>query len=346
MGERVNEDHQILTRLVLGGYQAQVAAVFARLDLADHMARGPLTVAELAKRSECHEPSLQRVLRAAKYLDLIQESEKGKIRLSRTGRLLCDGQPGGLKNFVKMLCGEGLWRAVGRLDHTVRTGQPAFEYIFGCPAYERLADHPREAAVFHMAALEAAHFEAPPMVKACDLSGVGSVVDVGGGNGILMAGLLAANPRLKGVIVDMAMGLGNAPAVLSAAGAADRCELVAGNFFTEPLPPRHDVYLIKSVLNDWDDEQGAQILRNCRESMRPDSRLLIIDAIVPDDADDSAGDPLVLLMSDLCALAGNGGKLRTATEWRALFTGSGLALVDIASHQADYGFSVLEAVPN
>jgi hypothetical protein len=345
MGSPMNEDHRRLTRLVLSGYQAQVVAVFARLDLADNLIAGPLTAPELAKLSDCHEPSLLRVLRAAKYLELVKESDEGRFELSSIGLLLCAGQLGGLKNFVKMLCGEGLWRAVGRLDHTVRTGQPAFEYIFGLPGYERLPDQPREAAVFYMAALEAAHFETPPMIEACDLSGAGSVVDIGGGNGILMAGLLAANPELSGVIVDTEMGLSNASAVLSASSVAGSCQLVAGDFFTEPLPAGHDVYLIKSVLNDWNDERGAQILRNCRDVMRSDSRLLIIDSIIPDEAGSSSGDSLVQLMSDLCALVGNGGKLRTEEEWCVLLASARLKLVEVTSYQTDYGFSVLEAVP-
>ncbi|QUQ65268.1 methyltransferase [Kutzneria sp. CA-103260] len=337
-----HKDAARLMDLVFGFIPAQVVHTVATLDLADRLADEPASLEELARLTNCHEPSLRRLLRGAVHLGLLVVNEEGSYELTSSGQLLRADVPCSVKYLAREMGGEPTWSACGRIEHTVRTGQPAVEHVFGRSSYAWMADNPSAEASLYAWVLETARRDAPAFVAALDVADARDMVDVGGGNGILTAGLLAVNPGLTGTIFDRAAGLENARAVLEEAGISDRCSLVVGDFLTDPLPAGRDVYVVKGVLSDWVDDDAVRVLQACHRAMRADSRLFLIDLIMP--ALDTTSDP-VAVMSDLCTLA-CGGAIRTEKEFRDLLAAAGLRLEEVSGNQAETGASILHVVKN
>ncbi|MEU3623643.1 methyltransferase [Amycolatopsis coloradensis] len=335
-----HQDTARVMDMVFGFVPAQIVRTMAALDLADQLAGGPVSLEELVKLTDCHEPSLRRLLRGAVFVRLVIRNEEGAYELTPAGQLLRADAPGSVKYLALQLTGEPTWSACGNIEHTVRTGQPAVQHVFGQSSYAWLADDPTTQALFYQCYMEVARQDVPGLVEALDLAGIHDIVDVGGGNGVLMAGLLDGNPGLSGAIFDQPAGLENTQAVLADAGVADRCTLIAGDFFTDPLPAERDAYLVKSALCDWGDDDVVRILRACRQAMCADSTLFVIDMVLPEG--DATPDP-VALMSDLCTLA-CGGAIRTEKEFGALFTEAGLRPVGTGGRQPGTHTNILRAV--
>lgn len=333
------EDTARLLDLVFGFIPAQIVRTVATLDLADRLAERPASPEELAKQINCHPPSLRRLLRGAAFVGLLALNEEGAYELTSAGQLLRADAPGSMKHLAVYLTGEPTWSACGSIEHTVRTGQPAVDRVFGQSSYAWLAGDPAAQAEFYRSCAEVARQDVPELVGALDLSGVRDLVDVGGGNGMLMAGLLAGNPGLNGVVFDRAAGLESTRATLADAGVADRCSLTAGDFLADPLPPERDAYAIKSVLCDWGDDDVVRILRACGQAMRADSVLFVIDMVLPEG--NARPDP-VALMSDLCTLA-CGGAIRTVKEFSDLLAAGGLRLLETSESRTRAGTSILRA---
>ncbi|WET77366.1 methyltransferase [Amycolatopsis sp. QT-25] len=186
---------------------AQIVRTLATLDLAERLAGGPVPLEELAKLTDCHEPSLRRLLRGAVFLGLLIRNEEGAYELTSAGQLLRADVAGSVKYPALQMAGEPTWSACGKIEHTVRTGQSAVQHVFGQSSYAWLADDPASQALFYQCCTEAARQDVPGLVRSLDLAGAHDLVDVGGGNGVLMAGLLAGNPGLSGTIFDQPAGL-------------------------------------------------------------------------------------------------------------------------------------------
>ncbi|WP_409180328.1 methyltransferase [Amycolatopsis sp. VS8301801F10] len=331
-------DPDRLTSLVLGFIPAQIMRTMATLDLADRLAGGPASPEELAKLTGCHAPSLRRLLRGAAFVGLLALNDDGAYELTPDGHLLRADVPRSVKQLAVYLTGEPTWSACGSIEHTVRTGQPAVDHVFGQSGYAWLAKDPAAQAEFYESCAGVARQDVPALVEALDLSAARDIVDAGGGNGLLMTGLLVANPALAGVVFDQPASLASARATLRDAGVADRCELAAGDFLADPLPPDRDVYVLKSVLCDWGDDDAVRILRACSRAMRADSVLLVIDLVLPEG--NARPDP-VALMSDLCTLA-CGGAVRTEREFADLAAAAGLRLTE--SSETGAATSILRAI--
>jgi SAM-dependent methyltransferase len=204
--------------------------------------------------------------------------------------------------------------------HTIRTGEPAFDLVHGQDYWDYMAAHPEESARFDRSQQAMTGLELRMVLRAYDWSGLGTVVDVGGGNGAFLAGLLAHNVRMRGVVVDLPHVVTGAPAVLRAAGVADRCEIVGRSFF-EPLPEGADAYVVKRVLWGYHDDQASSILRNVRAALPPDGRLIVVEPVI------EPGDALDLgKILDLQMLVLGGGFARTRSQMRELLAGAGLAV--------------------
>ncbi len=229
----------------------------------------------------------------------------------------------------------------GDLAHSVRTGRPALEHRFGMDSFSYLAQHPEEAALFDEAMADFSRQIAAAVAAAYDFSGLGAVVDVGGGNGTLLAGILAAHPGLRGTVFDLPHVAARAADRLREAGLADRAEAVGGDFFRE-VPPGADAYLLKHVIHDWADARAARILAACRTAMGPAARLLVVEAIYPpriDGSDASRG----AAANDVNMLVCTGGRQRCEREFRALHAAAGLRLTRIVPTAVRA--SVIEGVP-
>ncbi|MHA6625584.1 methyltransferase [Pseudonocardia sichuanensis] len=319
--------------MVFGFFPAQVVQTLARLGVPDALAAGPLGLDALADRTGARPGSLGRLLRAAAGLDLVTGTEDG-YALTAGGQLLRTGLPGSIGNLAQLFCGDAVWRAWGELEWSVRTGEPSFEKLTGHSSFAHFAADPALNAVFTEAMAEGTRRAAPGIVAACDLTGVGTLADVGGGNGTLLAAFLDAHPDLRGILFDT-------PSGASDLVVGERCEVVTGDFFADV--PAADAYVVKSVIHDWDDERSVAILSRIREAAPAHAAVFVVEPVLVDEPA-ALGAQRTLLMSDLNMLVCTGGRERTEAEFAALLEAAGLRLTAVTPTEAS-GYSVLRAVP-
>jgi hypothetical protein len=315
-------DLKRLVALVQGFRSTQVTYVIAKLGLADHLAGSALTAAELAARVNVRPESLGRVLRLAAFYGLVAEVGDDRFELTPLGRPLCADVEGSVKATAIML-GEEHYRAWGSLLHSIKTGEPAFEHIFGSPLFEYMADHPDTQATFDAAMSAGADVFLASIADSYDFSKARVIVDVGGGNGSLSALILNRNPALEAVIYDQPQVLEAADRYLSEAGVRSRCRLVRGNFF-ESVPEGGDAYMLSNIVHDWDDTRALRILRNCRAAMAPEATVLLLEAVLPEH-----GIPSAAAMADVNMMVLLTGRERTKKQYASLLEAAGLRLTKV-----------------
>jgi len=327
-----------LLEMVNASWMTQAIRAACLLRIPDRLATGAATAAELASATVCHAPSLQRLLRALATLGLCSEDEQGRYAVTPSGELLCEAHAQSVRAWA-LLVGGSIWQRWAELDQSVRTGLSHRRRHNGDDGFADLANNPAAAALFNRAMVDLTRSIAGAVAHAIDPAGVQRVVDVGGGSGELLAHVLATHTSPRGVLFDLPQGLEGASAVLERAGVAARCTRVAGSFF-DALPEGGDLYLLKSVLHNWDDERCVRILRNCRAAMTPGGRVCVIERVVSDRIGPSARDRAVA-RSDLNMLVALSGRERRRSEFRTLFETAGLAI------QPDLGtageFCILQA---
>jgi hypothetical protein len=312
-----------LLELMSGAWATQAIHAAAQLGIADHLATGSATHSELACRTETDEESLARLLRYLVALGVLSQTDEG-FALTDRGRLLRTDLPGSLHDAA-LLYGGMFYQSFAALHETVRTGVSAFEHVFGMAPFEYMSCHPEQAQIFDRAMAAGRQFFAavPTAVEFVD---VDVVVDLGGGVGELLAQILLAEPRVRGVLVELPHTLDRARAHLGACGCLDRCDLIAGDL-TVRVPEGGDMYLLSRILHDWPDPHCETILRNCRASMEDDASLLIIERPLPTD-----GSPSLAGAWDINMMVNNvGGRERTIDEYERLLRRSGFLLRDRTS---------------
>ncbi|MEV4702085.1 methyltransferase [Actinoplanes sp. NPDC049316] len=315
--------HLRLLLLTDGKRISQVVHVLAELGVADHLADGPRTVADLAKATDTHPDALARVLRVAAGFGVFAEQEDGRYALTPVAEALRSDTPDSQRDLVLFNGDEMLWRSYGELMHTVRTGRPAFDKVYGRTFFEHLEAEPAAGRLFDRAMTQMSRATATLFVGQYDFSRYASVVDVGGGNGLFLTEILTAHPEVRGLLVDQPGVVAGAVERFAEAGVADRAEAVAGDFFAE-LPAGRDAYLLKAVLHDWDDDSAVRILRRVRDALTaPGARLLICEFLV---APSNRWDRGKLL--DLDMLLRFGGRERDLSQWRVLLAEAGLTLLN------------------
>ena len=296
--------------------------VMAELGVADHLAERPKTAAELAATVGANANALQRVLQMLASRGVFAEEGSNRFGLTPISECLRSGIEGSVRDTLRMY-GEMHWRAVGNLLHSVMTGEPAFEEVAGSPVWEYLASHPDDDERFVRGMANVSSFENRVIARAYDFSPFRVVIDLGGGRGGFIAEVLRANPGLQGVLYDEPHVLTRATE-LQEAGVANRCQIVPGNFL-ESLPPGGDVYVLKRVLDGWDDDHALRILRLCRQTIPPHGRLLGIHALAPETGPYSWKD-VAILTTDMGMLVGGRGRERTEREFRDLYREAGFSL--------------------
>jgi O-methyltransferase domain len=295
--------------------------VVADLGIADHLHDGPRSVDELAAATGAHAPSLARALRAVACKGVFTEPEAGCFGLTPMAELLRSDHPLSFRGMITMLPFD--LAALNRLEYSVRTGQPAFEHVHGQPYWSYFAAHSEDGERFDRFMQGLTRLVLRTVLGRYPWECLKTVVDVGGGNGTFLAGLLARNESMRGVLVDLPHVVSGATAVLGEAEVADRCEVVAGDFFGG-LPPGADGYVLKLILHDWEDEQAIRILRAVRAAMSSNSRLLVLDAVIPPG---DSFDPAKAL--DVQMLALTGGRERTQEDFERLFAATDLRLLEV-----------------
>ena len=260
-----------LLRLVCGHWVGQAVHVAAKLGVADLLEDGPKTPVALAAATGSHPETLHRLLRTLASLGVFAEEADGRFALTALAEGLRTEAPGSLRAYA-IFMGEG-WhvRPWGELLTSVQTGRPAFHEVFGQDVFEYLGAHPEAASIFNAAMTSRTGQDNVFIIPAYDWP-AGTIVDVGGGQGALLTAILGRAPDARGILYDRPQVIEAARGAIDAAGLSDRCRLVAGDFFAE-VPAGSDLYLLKRVIHDWDDERAGTILRVCRAAMGPGARL-------------------------------------------------------------------------
>jgi hypothetical protein len=332
----------ILYQLGVGHYISRALYVAAKLGIADLLAGGPRRCDELAASTATHAPSLQRVLRLLASVGLFAEQDGGSFALTPLAELLRADVPGSMRAAVMLFTGIGIQDSWKELEYCVRTGEPAFRRSsLDADAFSHMARDPEQAAVFDEAMAAFTAQTAIAVAAAYDFSSIGTLVDIGGGNGALLIGILNANPALHGMVFDMPRVIDGARSRIAAAGLASRCEAVGGDFFEE-VPRGGDAYILKHVIHDWEDAKAVKILRNCRRAMHAQGRLLIVEGVYPTRIDRSL-ESRGAAANDVNMLVCTGGRQRSEAEFRSLYGGAGFELTRIVPTMA--GVKVIEGVP-
>jgi hypothetical protein len=327
----------VLRQLIMGFRATQMVYVAASLGLADRLAGRPGTAAELAEQVGAHPEALHRLMRALATLGVFTEEPDGRFRLNATGELLRSDTPGSLRNVALLYGDEWLWRAYGNMLYSVRTGEPAFPATHGQGFYEFLDQHAAAGAVFHAAMDDFSNIEAAAILGAYGFSDVKSVVDVGSGRGALLASILQAYPQLRGTAFDLPAAEHECMRNFVAAGLADRATFVAGDFFRS-LPEGHDIYLLKSVLHNWDDAAATRILEVCREAISPEGRLLILERVILEGQQAAEAK-----LFDINMLVTVGGRERTEQQYRMLLANARFAVARVIP--TDSFLTIIEGIP-
>jgi O-methyltransferase/methyltransferase family protein len=326
-----------LAALAAGHWISRAIHVAAKLRVADLLADGPLDASILAQRTGAHPDALFRLLRALAAVGVFSRRDGGRFGLTSLGETLRSDAPGSLYDYVMMLGSAESWQAWQHMEDAVATGTPAFDHAFGMPIFEYFAKNPALGRIFDKAMRSRSAADHDAVVAAYDFSQAAHIVDVGGGEGTFLAAVLQSAPRAKGTLFERPQAAAAAQAAVAVSEAGGRIEVLAGDFFVA-VPNGADLYLIKQVVHDWNDEQAVSILANCRRAMSATSRLLILEMLIG-----AENTPVFANMLDLMMLVSTGGRERTLTEYRQLASKAGLDVTRVVPTSVP--LTILEAVP-
>ena len=326
----------LLNGLLYGYRLSQAVSVAASLGVADALAAGPRSAAALASDLACDPDALYRLLRLLAACGLFTEAGERRFSLTPAGELLRADVPGSMREPAILQGRPEVLAAYGKLEHAIRTGENAFEAQFGESVWQWRGRRPELSSQFNRTMAAWSGMVAPALAAACDFGSIGTVADIGGGSGTLLAGVLAAHPPLRGIVFDQPSVVEEAGPVLDQAGVRDRAELVGGDFFVDV--PAADVYVMKSILHDWDDEECVRIIRTIRGRATASAQLLVVERVLGGPNEDLQGK-----LSDIHMLVMPGGIERTLDEWRSLLARGGWTLK--RTQRLAAGWDLLEAVP-
>lgn len=315
-----------LLELVMGAWRPQAIWVIAELGVADHLEGGPLSADELARRTGTNADALRRILRPLAHDGVLAMPSPDTFALTALSEPLRSAHPATIRNTIRQSLARWNHQTWGELLEAVRTGEPQFPRLHdGKPLWAWFAtEAPDAGRVFHASMAELTKLSLPLLVAAYDFGRHARILDLGGGNGTLVAGILRAYPQVRGGVLDVPAALAEAPAVLDAAGVRDRVELIEGDAFAH-VPGGWDAYLLKHILHGANDDGLAKILGTVREALTPAARLVVIEMIVPEH-----GHGVYPAYLDLQMLVGAGGRERSVEGYRALFASHGLRLESVA----------------
>jgi hypothetical protein len=312
-----------LIQMISGFWVSRALYVAAQLGLPDHLHGQPRTAAELAGLTGTHAPSLYRVLRALASVGVFVEDDAGRFASTPVAETLRSDVPGSLRAFAISELGGDHYNAWGDVLHSVTTGGIAFDHVYGVPVWDYYGANPEVARVFNDSMTGLTRMIEAAVLQAYDFSRFAHAIDVGGGHGGFLSAILRANPRARGTLFDAPQVIDGARPRLVAEGVAGRCEAVGGDFFAS-VPPGGDLYTLKMIIHDWDDEKSLAILKNCHRAMAPGGTLLVVDTVIP-----PGNTPFLGKFIDLIMLVMTGGRERTEDEFRALYAAAGFRLTRV-----------------
>jgi ubiquinone/menaquinone biosynthesis C-methylase UbiE len=335
MADKKPTPRQQLLQMITSYWTAQAIHVAAKLKLADLVKDGPKTAQQLAQATRTHPQALYRLMRALASVEVFCEDEQGRFFITPIAECLLD-RPGS-QYAVALMMGDEHYRAWGDLLYSVQTGKPAFDHLFGKPIFDFLSEHAEQAKIFDAAMTGFHGPETQAMIDAYDYTGVNTLVDIGGGNGTVLAAVLKKYPAMKGVLYDLPGVIERAKKNLADAGLTARCQTRAGSFF-ESAPPGGDAYQMRHIIHDWTDEQCHTILGHIRKVMPAHGRLLVIEMVIK-----PRNEPQPAKWLDLNMLVLPGGRERTEAEYRDMYAKAGFRLERVVPTPTEN--SVIEGRP-
>jgi hypothetical protein len=335
------EDARKLREMFSGYHVSQALYVMAELGIADLLQEGVWDSDVLARSTQSHAPTLYRIMRFLAGVGVFEEVAPRRFTLTLLGAPLRSNVPGSLRSLFRFwLQSDAHWLPWGRLLETVRTGAPAFELVHGMTIFDYFDQHEDAALLESQAMSSVTAVSGPGTASAYDFSTLGTVVDVGGSEGQLLAAILKRYSHLRGILFDRPAAVSNAPALLASAGVADRCSILTGSFF-ESIPSGGDAYILRHILHDWSDERCRAILHVCREALAPKARLLIVERTMVENAQI----PTSVLQADLEMLVISGGQERTQAHYARLLADCGFRLTNAVATGEEPPHTIYEAVP-
>jgi orsellinic acid C2-O-methyltransferase len=335
-----------LLEMVNSSWMPQALRTAAELGVPDLLGHGPRSAADLAEHTGTHAPSLHRLLRALVTIDVLAERDDGTFELTPSGRLLQSDVEGTVRSWT-IYQARDVWHEWGLMLEAVQTGKSGREIATGKgggdwkPGFEPLRDNPERAAIFNKAMAELTRLNTRTLVAGYDFGRYSCIADIGGGYGELIAAILAANPGSRGILFDLSHAIESARPHLEKNGVLDRCEVVSGSFFDE-VPTGADLYVLKSVIHDWDDERATEILANVRRAMAASAKLVLIERLMPERM--KPGKEFhALARADMNMLVAHAAPERTERHWRHLLESAGLSVVGVSPITATS--TAIEAVP-
>ena len=322
-------------QLASGYWLSRAVYVAAQLGIADLVKDGATSATDLAATTQTNAGALYRLLRALASVGVFAESGERQFVQTPLSETLRRDTSGSIRGMVVFLGDHLHWSIYEQLLYSVRTGKRGFDHVLGQAPFEYLSQHPEDARVFDEGMTSLSSTSSAAVAEAYDFSSFRTVMDLGGGNGALLAAILGRYPNLRGILFD-------AEHVIERARQAGvlkpgQCEMVHGDFFGS-IPSGADAYLFKHVIHDWDDEHALKILQNCRRAISDSGKLLIAEMIVP-----PGNDPAFVKLLDLEMLMIPGGLERTEEEFRRLLAAASFQLTKVVATKAE--INVIEAVP-
>ncbi len=326
-----------MLELVLGYFTIPMVRAAAQLDVAEHLAGGPLTAEELARATGANPAALARLMNTLVSMGIFTRGGDARYGLNALGQTLRSNVPGSMRDLVIFCFDPWHVKAWGAFTDTVRTGKNGVELAHGKELFD-LLDGTDEGRTFDGAMVSLTQLDAPAHARAFDFSSARQVCDVAGGRGTLLAHVLAQHPHLQGILFDQPKVVRGARPLLESWGVADRVKLVGGSFF-ESVPEGCDVYMMRDILHDWDDERAVAILKTIRKAMTAGSRLLVAEMVMTEDDAPFPGKVYDIEMMTVTS----DGKQRTPSQFRALFAQAGMTFSRVIPTSSP--FSLVEALP-
>lgn len=326
-----------LMQFLGGSFVSQAIYAATKLGIADLLANGPKTTADLAAATKMDASSLYRLLRSLASIGVFTETSDGTFSNTPVSELLSTDSPKSLRAMALFMGDEAHARVIIDIMYSLKTGKPAWDHVHGVPCFPYMFETNKDLGeIFNQAMTALSHGEIAAVLDAYDFSDIGTLADIAGGHGHLVGSVLKKYPAMNGVLFDLGNVLAGAPELLASYGAAERIKLVEGDFFSD-IPVVADAYIMKHIIHDWYDDNCEKILGCIRRSMPDSARVLIVDSVIP-----PGNDPHPGKMLDLEMLVAPGGKERTADEFETLLSNSGFRLNRIVPTKSPV--SIVEAV--
>ncbi len=317
-------------------WASKIVYTAAQIGLADHLSEGPRSAEEISEALGKHAPTLHRFMRTLAGMGILTQKEGQRFGLTPLGECLTTSSPCTTRASILSLASPWAAHPFDELEYCLETGRTGFEKQQGMPIFDFLAQNPEIASMFSETMVGFHGTEPAAVAAAYDFAPFETVVDVGGATGNLLSAVLSRHEGPRGILFDMPHVVGDAPALLESRGVTNRVTIASGNFF-EAIPAGGDVYMMSHIIHDWNEEQCLTILGNCREAMKPDGRLLLVEMVLP------PGDtPHLGKMMDMVMLVLPGGQERTAAEYEQLLEKAGFRMQSVIPTES--AVSIIEAV--